>query len=285
MVRCDRLIPAGVLGSLLLAGCSAKPTDKTVVLASGTGPPAIVDVALGDFFFQSADTIPAGKVLFRLNLKSTDAHVMDLVRLENGKRLADLLAAGEDAFDSTWVKFAGGGITSVSDTRPTYAVTLTPGVYVMLCYFTAPDHQPHFAKGMIKEVIVRPAEPVEAPAMTPDIDVQLVDFAFQVSKPLTAGVHTIRVTNPSAQAHEVVLSRLKDGVTLEQARARADSANPKGPPIWEAYGGVGDLAPGDTIVMTARFTPGHYQMRCMFQNKGETMNHSARGMQLSFTVD
>ncbi len=61
----------------------------------------------------------------------------------------------------------------------------------------------------------------------------------------------------------MIISRLKDGFTLEQAKARADSAEPKGPSPWENYGGVADLTPGDTTVMTATFTPGTYRMFCL----------------------
>ena len=83
----------------------------------------------------------------------------------------------------------------------------------------------------------------------------------------------------------MIISRLKDGVTLEQAKARADSAEPKGPSPWENYGGVADLTPGDTTVMTATFTRGTYRMFCFFQVEGEKMNHAQRGMSQFFTVD
>ena len=42
----------------------------------------------------------------------------------------------------------------------------------------------------------------------------------------------------------MIIARLKDGYTLEQAKARADSAEPKGPSPWENYGGVADLVAG-----------------------------------------
>jgi hypothetical protein len=153
----------------------------------------------------------------------------------------------------------------------------------MLCYFSAPDHEPHFAKGMIKEVIVAgPARPAAAPRA--DLDVQLVDYGYVSSAPITEGVHVIRATNTSGQPHEMIISRLKDGYTLEQARARADSAEPKGPSPWENYGGVADLSPGDTTVMTATFTPGTYRMFCFFQAKGDSVNHAKRGMEQVFEV-
>jgi len=263
---------------LLLLGCAMACKGDPKVEA-----PPVIDYALGDYFFRGPDTIPAGRVTLRLKLESEAAHVMDLVRLEQGKRIGDLLAAGESAYDSSWVKSVGGGVTSKEGTSPTYTLRLIPGVYVMLCYFSAPDHEPHFVKGMIREIIVRGPEFSTAPPQ-PDLEVQLISFGFQVSTPITAGTRTIRVVNPSDQPHEMIISRLMDGVTLEQAKARADSAAPKGPSPWENYGGVAALAPGDTTVMTARFTPGTYRMFCFFQAEGENMNHAERGMTQFFTV-
>jgi uncharacterized cupredoxin-like copper-binding protein len=137
---------------------------------------------------------------------------------------------------------------------------------------------------MIKELTVRgPA--LSATPPQPDIDVQLVSFGFNLSSPITAGAHVIRATNPSDQPHEMIIARLKDGYTLEQAKARADSPEPKGPSPWEHYGGVADLSPGDTTVMTASFAPGTYRMFCFFQGKDEKQNHAEKGMSRVFTVD
>jgi len=267
-----------VLGCLVLLGSALACKGEPVAAA-----PPVIDYTLGDYFFQGPDTVPAGTVTFRLKRVSEAAHVFDLLRLEQGKRIGDLMAAGDDAYDSSWVKPVGGGVTSRAGTDPTYTLKLEPGVYVLLCYFGAPDHQPHFAKGMIKELVVRGDAPATAPPQ-PDMEVQLVSFGFNISVPITAGTHVIRATNASDQAHEMIISRLKDGYTLEQAKARADSAEPKGPSPWENYGGVADLSPGDTTVMTATFTPGTYRMFCLYQSKGEKMNHAKMGMEQIFRI-
>jgi hypothetical protein len=83
----------------------------------------------------------------------------------------------------------------------------------------------------------------------------------------------------------MIIARLKDGYTIEQARAHDDSEAPKGPSPWERHGGVGDLSPGDTIVMNADFPKGTYQLYCYFQGKGETQNHYKSGMHKIITVD
>jgi hypothetical protein len=262
-----------LLGSVL--ACKGEPAAET---------PPVIEYALGDYYFHGPDTIPSGTVTIKLKLESEAGHVLDLIRLDSGKRIGDLMAAGESAYDSSWVKPVGGGITSREGTDPTYTLKLEPGVYVLLCYFNAPDHQPHFAKGMIREVIA--TGPARTPAVAKaDVDVQMLDYSYAVSTPITAGARVIRATNPSRQPHEMIIVRLKDGFTLEQANARADSTDPKGPSPWEHYGGVADLSPGDTTVMAASFTPGTYRMFCFFQGKDEKQNHAELGMSQVFTVD
>ena len=131
-----------VLGCLVLLGCAMGCKGEPVAART----PAI-EYTLGDYFFQGPDTVPAGRVTFRLKLASEAPHVLDLIRLEQGKRIGDLMAAGEDAYDSSWVKSVGGGVTSKAGTDPTYTLNLEPGLYVILCYFSAPDHAAALRQG------------------------------------------------------------------------------------------------------------------------------------------
>jgi uncharacterized cupredoxin-like copper-binding protein len=256
-----------------LSGCSSPPRAESPV----------VDVSLGNYFFHGPDTIPAGYVTFRLNLVGSDAHVMDLFRLDQGKRLKDLLAVGESALDSSWVTPVGGGVTAEEGNSPRYSLHLVPGHYIMLCYFET-NHVPHFANGMVKEFDVVGAEQAAEPAVA-DVRVELVDYGYNFSAPIAAGRRTLRVVNPSTQGHEMIVSRLKDGFTLAQAQARADSADPKGPSPWEQNGGVGDLAAGDSALMTVNFKPGTYRIFCYFRVNGDSLNHYQHGMHRIITVD
>lgn len=264
-----------VLSATMLSwsGCAPKRADIPVV-----------DVALGDYFFHAPDTIPSGRVAFRLNVKGGHGHVMDLIRLDQGKTLKDLMAAGEGAADSLWAVSVGGGVSGVEAASPTYTLSLKPGRYVMLCYFGDSTHTPHFMKGMIKEVIAVPNAGV-LPLPRPDLTVQTVDYSYSYSTPISAGSRTIAVVNASQQPHEMVMKRLKDGASLEQALAREDSTDPKGPSPWEPFGGVGDIPAGDTIMMQHTFKPGHYLVFCFFEVKGDTVGHYGHGMHQIITVD
>lgn len=256
------------------AACRAKAPEQIPV----------IDVSLGDYFFHLPDTVPAGRVTFRLGAKGPHAHVMDVIRLEGGKTIKDVMAAGISVADSPWVKRLGGSVAAAEGGSASVTMNLTPGSYLLICYFGDDDHVPHFAKGMAAPFVVSGAASAAAPP-TPDLDIALVDFDFNLSAPLSPGHHVIRVVNNAKQSHEVVISRLKDGFTPEQGRAWADSAAAKGPVPWEMVGGVGDLAPGDTIVMQADFKPGTYHLLCYFDDAASHKNHYELGMHKYLTVN
>jgi hypothetical protein len=260
----------------LLAAC-----DKG---APAAPPATVLEYALGDFHFNGPDTIPAGPVALRFKLTGAEPHVMNFIRLDQDKRLADLMAAGEGAFDSAWVEISSGGMTITDGESPVYTFSLKPGRYVLLCYFHAADGVPHFAKGMVKEVIV--AGPVTAaPPAAPVAQVDLVDFGYKLSAPIPSGTQTLRVLNPSGQGHEVIIKRLKAGVSLEEGKAwiaRSEAA--KGPSPWIAWGGV-NMEPGDTVFMTADFPRGDYRLVCFYKLPGDSLNHAERGMDTFITVN
>jgi hypothetical protein len=260
--------------ALALTACRAKAPERIPV----------IDVSLGDYFFHAPDTIPAGRVTFRLDAKGPHAHVMDVVRLEGGKTLKDVLAAGISVADSPWVKRLGGGVAAAEGQTTEVNMNLAPGSYLLICYFGDDDHVPHFAKGMAKPFLVTGAGSGAATPAT-DLEIALVDFDFALSAPLTAGHHGIRVVNSSHQRHEVVISRLKAGFTAEQGRAWADSAEAKGPIPWEMVGGVGDLAPGDTIVLQTEFRPGTYHLFCFFSDDASHKSHYELGMSKMVTIN
>ena len=99
----------------------------------------------------------------------------------------------------------GGGEVSTT-------LDLAPGNYVALCFIPspAPDLKPHFTKGMVHPFVVVPtAEKREAPAS--HFTITLNDYNFNISAPIPAGIHDVRVVNAGPQAHEVLIVRLDPG--------------------------------------------------------------------------
>src|SRR5262249_20353482 len=121
---------------------------------------------------------------------------------------------------------------------------LAAGNYAMLCFVDVPGGVPHAMKGMVKSLTVKPAAAgaVAVAAPTPDVTIELADFAFKPSAPLTAGKHVIKVTSAGPQVHEVEIVRFAPGKTLEDLGKWMKK--PEGPPPANAIGGVSGMKPG-----------------------------------------
>ncbi|HKV50816.1 MAG TPA: hypothetical protein VJO52_06380, partial [Gemmatimonadaceae bacterium] len=121
-------------------------------------------------------------------------------------------------------------------------LVLEPGRYVVFCDISSPDKQQHWKKGMFKLVTVVPSSSSIKPPAS-DVTVTLVDYTFHLSKPMTAGAHTIRVTNGSAsRVHMLAIMRFRPGKTLDDER-KWDHHGPE-PIEWST--GTTDLDPGST---------------------------------------
>src|SRR5688572_3709578 len=182
------------------------------VLASTAGAQGrIVNVTASDFSFSIPDSIPAGLTTFQLMNHGAELHHMQILRLEQGKTMADFSAAMESKGPPpAWISFLGGpqgGLPHGPATNVT--VTLTPGNYVVLCFIPSPDGKPHVAKGMVKPLTVTRATAVaQAGAPKADYVLTLYDYNFETDKPLKAGRRTILIKNTAKQFHEAVFAKL-----------------------------------------------------------------------------
>ncbi|HET8649071.1 MAG TPA: hypothetical protein VFL95_03450, partial [Gemmatimonadales bacterium] len=162
-------------------------------------------------------------------------------------------------------------------------LVLAPGNYLAFCEMPGPDPAPHYTKGMMKAfTVTAPARNGALPKA--DLTVTLADYKFAFSHPVTAGHHVIAVTNVGPQPHMIVIIRYHQG---SDARAFLDWAhNPAGKPApGDSYGGVTTMEPGDTVVITRDFTPGHYGLFCFTPDAKDGKPHFAHGMQQDFTVE
>ena len=88
---------------------------------------------------------------------------------------------------------------------------LQPGNYAMVCFVPGPDGIPHIAKGMARPLTVTAGAGATAAEPEADVVMKLVDYDFELSKPIPAGRHTIRIDNAGPQEHEVVIVKLDAG--------------------------------------------------------------------------
>jgi uncharacterized cupredoxin-like copper-binding protein len=265
-------------------------TAVVVVLVSCKGkdaaPPAAAEnllrVTTADFAFQAPDQVPAGVTTIRLVNQGPSFHHLQLIKLNEGKTLPDLLEAMKAPGPlPAWAVMMGGPNAAGVGDSITLVETLEPGSYAMICLIPGTDGVPHFAKGMTRLLTVTP--PAGAPAEpAADNTVTLKDYAFEFSQPLTGGHHTIRVNNEGQQAHELVLVKLDAGKTASDFLDWASKM--AGTPPGSPQGGVTGLMPGAHGFLVTDLAPGNYALVCFFPDAKDGKPHFAHGMVTTVTV-
>jgi len=137
--------------------------------------------------------------------------------------------------------------------------------------------------GMEKPLTVIPMSTVAFDEPTPDLTITQRDFHFEISKPITAGTHTIHVINEGGQPHEAVVVKLAPGATVKDFVA-AFEPNASGPPPGRPVGGLVGLDRGGRGFFTTTFDPGRYAVLCFFPDQTTGKEHFTQGMISEFTV-
>ncbi len=123
----------------------------------------------------------------------------------------------------------------------------------VLCLISHGGGPYHFMTGMVRALVVRAvdaASPAQ-PAPKAKVVIRLVDYAFVMDRPLTAGRHVIRVESKGAEPHEIGILKLAAGKTAADFQAWVQK--PQGqPPLGESGGGIAALAPD--LLTTSRST-------------------------------
>ena len=247
----------------------------------------VVTVTTIDYAFQAPDTIAAGRTTFHLVNKGPDFHHVWLVKLEQGKTLKDLVEATKTPGPlPAWAVEVGGPNAPMPGAENSATLDLEPGRYVMACVIPAKDGQPHFMKGMVKELTVVARRGVEqaGKSVEPKADVVLTldDYDFRFSAPITAATKSIRLRNASAQTHEAVIVKLAPGATVQEFLAAME--NPQGPPPGALVGGITGITKGRTVDIATSFTSGDYALIRFVPDAKDGKPHLAHGMVKQFSV-
>jgi hypothetical protein len=275
--------------ALLGAACSrsgdAAVVEETPPTQPAAAAPAQLTVTAADFHFQTARTTPAGVTNIRLVNQGADFHHVLLVRLGGGHTVTELV--GEIAKSGehlpAWATLVGGPNAPAPGGGVAEAtLDLEPGEYAILCVIPT-DGVPHVMKGMVVPLTVTPSSSA-TPAAEPVADVQMVlrDYAFQISPALSAGKHTVKVTNGASQPHEVFIAKLAPGKTAPELLAWLQK--PEGPPPAIPVGGATPLATGESNYLPLDLTPGEYALICFVTDAKDRQPHFAHGMVQQITV-
>jgi hypothetical protein len=161
---------------------------------------------------------------------------------------------------------------------------LEPGSYAWICLMNLPDGIPHVVKaGMAKPFTVRARNTVAPPQTAPEADIviQMVDYAFSVNAPLTAGRHLIRVENLGVEPHEVSLVKFVPGKTMQDFEAWMQ--NPQSAPPVNSVGGVSSLATKTEAYFEVDLTSGDYVLLCLV-TAPDGRPHTEHGMIQHFRI-
>ncbi len=258
--------------------------DSSIAAAPRTDPSPVVFVA-HDYGFTGPDRIPAGVTTLQIVNQGHDLHHVQLLELLDGKTTTDLQAVSNAAPGRlpTWAKFVGGPNVILPGDKATATADLSAGNYALMCLIPDQRGVPHAVLGMVKPLRVTPTGTRKVVPPRADVGVTQWDFAFGLSQPITAGSHTIEVTNAGTQRHEVVVVKLAPGATAKDFGAALE---PRGsePPPGRPLGGIVGLERGGHGFFTGHFEPGQYGLLCFFVDKKTGAPHFTKGMTLDFVV-
>jgi len=278
---CAALACAGGDKAPVAEAAKAAPTVDAAV-------PAVVTITAKDYLYEAPDTITSGMVTLKLVNQGTELHHVQLMRIVGGKTYADLTAGMKamkpDSPMPPWLETVAGPNSPVpGGGEQALTEELTPGAYALICVIPSTDKVPHFAKGMMRSLTVIPASGVAAAAPVADITVAMTDYAWDVQPAITAGKHTIKLTNSAAQAHEMFIIQLAPGKSAGDFLQW--EAKQEGPPPGKAMGGISGMAKDGVAYLPVDLPPGNYALLCFLPDAKDGKAHLEHGMIKPFTVN
>jgi hypothetical protein len=275
----------GILAVAVLAACA----QKEEVPPPPPPTPNIVTVRASDFAYAIPAEIPAGFTTFRLVNDGPNLHHMVVARIDSGKTYDEAKTAlGKHGPPPGWLVPVGGPNAPDPQAQSNATLDMKVGEYVVFCMVDIPGGVPHIAKGMINPLKVVAATGATAAAPNADVTMTLADYSFTLSKPLTAGSHTIAVTTSPGQPHEVEIIKFAPGKTMADFSKDMQlmmSGKPlPGPLSASAIGGVAPGVAGTTQYFTVDLTPGNYALLCFLPDAKDGKMHLEHGMVQQFTI-
>jgi hypothetical protein len=226
--------------------------------------------------------------MIRMVNQGPDIHHIQILRLPEGKTLHDLMGSmNAEGPPPAGAVLLGGPNAVVPGDSAEAILELEPGNYALLCVIPGADGVPHVAKGMMASLRVMGPAPAGAMGLEAevkaDVTMELVDYGFQLSQPLTAGRHLLRVVDRAEQPHEVVIWQLAPGKTADDIRTWF-AAKMQGPPPGRPIGGAVALSQGEENVVPVDLAPGDYALACFVADAKDGAPHLLHGMLRQITV-
>jgi hypothetical protein len=253
-----------------------------------TSAPTVTFVAT-EYAYEGPESVPGGLTRIELVNAGEQEHMLWLVKLDEGKTFEDLMGVFA-AFETApafpdWMTWYG-GVTAGPGGSGAYTVDLAPGAYTLFSFSEDENGEPDAAKSMAATLTVTEPAGMTATPPAADLRIELVDFSFVVEGEPAAGPGIAEVANTGAEPHEVVLLRLAEGATVQDAMAfMMAGEEAAGAPPFEFAGGAGPLATGLTAWYEFDVPPGEYGLICFLPSlTNEGAPHFMLGMVAQVSV-
>ena len=245
-------------------------------------PVPVVNLVARDFAFDPVPDVPAGVVELRLHNLGPNLHHAAILRLTGGKTVDDLVAALKNPGPPPkWAISVPGPNVPAPGEYANVTTRLVPGSYAVLCFVDV-GGAPHFTKGMFRGFRVVPSKN-NARERNADLTLTTFDYGFKLSKPLTAGHHTVRVLSKGPQEHEVELVHLAPGKKIEDMLTWLNG-DMKSPPPGKPMAGVVGILPGERATFDVDLTPGDWGLICVLPDVKDGKPHFMHGMVTQVSV-
>ena len=258
-----------------------KPAGRSLPAAK---TPPVITITAHDYAYDAIPDIPAGVVQIRLHNLGPDAHHAAIFKLDAGKTAPDLLDAMKTPGPPpSWAQTISGPNVPAPGGYSNVIVTLSAGNYVALCFVNTNGGIPHYMKGMARAFKVVPSNN-RAKEPAPDTHIELSDYTFKFSKPVTPGMHTFHVMNSGPQLHEIQLFQLAPGKSLAELVMWL-SGPMNGPPPAKPMGGIVNVMPGGHAIFRQTMVAGKWAAICFVPDAKDGKPHFVHGMAQEFGVN
>ncbi len=269
-----------------LAACGDDDTDgdtnaqpSAAATSASPTPPATNEVTItGVDYGYTLDkpAVDSGTAKITFVNGGKDGHMLAIGEIAAGKTLPDVVAAlqseSEDddkavlpTFDDDNAgPFGTPQVLTPGSKTATWVEFAKPGNYVLVCFFSTPEGKPHFAAGMVNQLVVN-ATATTAPAPTATAEATLADDKITVPD-LSSGKAVIKVTNAGKKNHDFTVVAAALGKTFDltitavdtyfQGKAKVDSI------AGVFQGGMSAIKPGTSTFLEIDLKPGTYYVIC-----------------------
>jgi hypothetical protein len=253
-----KLIPlAALVFTLVACGGTESNTDSAAEApAKKQSKDNTVELSGGEYSYLVPESVPGGWTTLAFENTGKEPHEFALAKLANGMTMEDVEAyladpAAQQQPPPAWVEIRAGIPTLDSGEEAALSQQLEPGRYALICFLPDPKGVPHFARGMVRELVVEG----DARAAAPKADATLSLGPGLTAPDVEGGKRTLELRNDGDEPASVFLTAFEPGKT-EADLTRWEENGLRGPAPATFLGGAIDVPPHSTVYYTITLDKG-----------------------------